>query len=156
MSVFTYLVVLCRCLKQDKKIRHIFHLISQPINLYSIRFITRSFFLCKIKMLESVPKKIILSSAANIAPFIFGIYFINIFKYSAATMKCKIIRFAQDQWMNITPPIKCCFSNYLWWEENKIWYLFKWFIEAITDNSVALTKVSFFWDQNQDMSSSSF
>ena len=82
MSVFTYLVVLCRCLKQDKKIRHIFHLISQPINLYSIRFITRSFFLCKIKMLESVPKKIILSSAANIAPFIFGIYFINIFNYN--------------------------------------------------------------------------
>ena len=81
MSVFTYLVVLCRCLKQDKKIRHIFHLISQPINLYSIRLITRSFFLCRIKMLESVPKKIILSSAANIALFIlFGIYFINIFQ----------------------------------------------------------------------------
>ena len=88
MSVFTYLV-LCR---QDKKnYTHIFHLISQPINLYIypsynqvILFMQK--YLCKIKMLESVTKKIKLSSSANISPFIFGIYFINIFKYSAVTM----------------------------------------------------------------------
>ena len=87
MSVFTQQYYV----DKTKKNRHIFHLISQPINLYIypsynqvILFMQK--YLCKIKMLESVTKKIKLSSSANISPFIFGIYFINIFKYSAVTM----------------------------------------------------------------------